>query len=429
MKKVLYIVYYYPPIGGSGVQRGLKFSKYLPEFGWESIILTPYPSLLKQAKDKSLMRDIPRTQKIYRSVTFDANWLFKLFWGLRLPQIVTWLNYHVFIPDAQILWLPFARLKIRRIMREHKIDLVFISGPPFSPMLLGKWILARYAIPYIVSFRDDWSQGQSRLDNPPPKSFQRRESKLEHEVLRQANHIVVVINSYKKDLPKLYPDILPEKISVITNGYDEADFQLEISPRKAELDKLQIVHAGALYGRRHPGKTWQALINLTRSGAIDPEKISIHLYGYNFASFVFKGFENDPIIHKLVHLHPYLPHGEMTRIILQADALWLFSGPGSRSDAVLPGKMFEYMRSGLPILAVINPRGVSAEVLEQSGLGLIANNEDVHSIEEQILQLYRKWENDDLAMHPNWDYIRSFERRALTAKLAQAFTETVSNMP
>lgn len=426
MQKVLYIVYYYPPIGGSGVQRGLKFSKYLPEFGWESIILTPYPRLVKHPKDKSLLRDVLPDQEIYRTVTLDASWLFKIFWGLRLPQIVTWLSYHVFIPDAHILWLPFARLKIRKIMREHKIDLVFISGPPFSSLLLGKYIRARYSIPHIVSFRDDWSQGQSRWDNPPPESFRRKESQMEHGVLRDANHIVVVNNAYKRDFLNLYPDLQADQISVITNGYDESDFQLKIGPRKTELDKLQIVHAGVLFGRRHPAKTWQALINLTRSGAIDPEKISFHLYGHNFASFVFKGFETDPTISKLVHLHPYLPHGEMTPIILQADALWLFSGPGAKSDAELPGKLFEYLRSGKPILAVIHPAGVCARELEKSGLGFIANNEDVHSIEEQLLRLYRKWESGNLLMNPDWEHIRSFERRALTQRLASVFAQTLA---
>ncbi|HNT52586.1 MAG TPA: hypothetical protein PKH19_04230, partial [Candidatus Syntrophosphaera sp.] len=130
MKTVLYIVYYYPPVGGSGVQRGVKFSRYLPDHGWQSVILTPHPALVKHPKDPSLLADLPPGQTICRSFCLDARWLFKLLWGLRLPGVVNWLRYHVFIPDAEILWLPFARRKIRQILRRHRIDAGRLPATP-----------------------------------------------------------------------------------------------------------------------------------------------------------------------------------------------------------------------------------------------------------------------------------------------------------
>jgi len=427
LKKVLYIVYYYPPIGGSGVQRGVKFSKYLPENGWESIILTPHPSLVKHPKDYSLVSDVPTGQKIYRSFVLDAGWLYKIFWGLRLPKVVIWLMFHIFIPDSEILWLPFAKRKIKAIVREHKIDLVFISGPPFSPMLLGKWIKDKFKIPYVVSFRDDWSNGQSRLDNPPPKAFCVKERKLEHNALKLADHIVVVNRAYKRDFMALYPDIADYKYTVITNGFDEDDFSNPINPRGFETDKLQIVHPGVLFGRRHPGLIWQALVNLVNQGKIDPEKVKIHIYGRNFASFVFQGWEDNAIIQKIVHLHSYLPHQETIKILMQADLLLLFSGPGVKSDAELPGKLFEYLRSGKPILGVINPQGVCAEILDKARSGWIANAEDVDAIEKQLLEKYQLWREDRLQINPDWEYIKSFERRRLSKALASVFDSIVTS--
>jgi glycosyltransferase involved in cell wall biosynthesis len=426
MKKVLYIVYYYPPIGGSGVQRGVKFSKYLPESGWESIVLTPHPSLVKHPKDYSLLRDVPDGQKIYRSFVLDAGWLYKIFWGLRLPKVVIWLMFRVFIPDSEILWLPFAKQKIKKVMREHKIDLVFISGPPFSPMLLGKWIKDKFKIPYIVSFRDDWSNGQSRLDNPPPKAFCVKERKLEHKALKHADHIVVVNKAYKRDFRALYPDIADNRYTVITNGYDEDDFSNPIHPRDIEKDKLQIVHPGVLFGRRHPGLIWQALVNLVNQGSIDPDKVKVHIYGRNFTSFVFKGWEDNAILQKIVQLHPYLPHQETIKILVQADLLLLFSGPGAKSDAELPGKLFEYLRSGKPILGVINPHGVCAEILERAKSGWIADAEVVGEIEKQLLAIYQRWSEDKLLINPDWEYIRGFERRRLSKALALVF-DSVAN--
>ncbi len=419
MRKLLYIVYYYPPIGGSGVQRGVKFSRYLPEHGWESIILTPHPFLLKYPKDPSLLDDIPKSQKIYRSFVLDARWLFKILWGLRLPGVVNWLRYHVFIPDPEILWLPFARLKLRKILRKEKIDLAIISGPPFSPMLLGKWIQRKYKIPYVLDFRDDWSQGQSRQDVKPPEFFRRKESILERDALVNANHIVLVNSVYKQDFLRLYPELSPDSFSVITNGYDETDFAGITPSGQTDPGMLRVVHAGVLFGRRHPAKTWQALVNLARTGKIDPERIRIRVYGYNFGSFVFKGFQNEPVIRQIVRMHPYLPHKDMIPVMMGADVLWLFSGPGAKSEAELPGKVFEYMRCGKPILAVINPRGVCAEVLSPSGLAFIADNEDVSSIESNILKIYQLWEKGNLVARPDWNHIQSYERRTLAAKLAK----------
>lgn len=425
MKKVLYVVYYYPPLGGSGVQRGVKFSKYLPENGWESIILTPSPFWVKHPKDHSLLSDVRPNQKIYRCFTLDAHWLYKVFWGLRLPKVVTWLMFHVFIPDAEILWLPFAKRKLKQVMEIEKPELVFISGPPFSPMLLGKWLRDRYKIPYIVSFRDDWSQGQSRLDNPPPTAFIHQERKLEHSVLKHATQVVVVNRAYKRDFITLYPALPESKFSVITNGYDEEDFAGVKSKSPGNGKILRIVHPGVLFGRRHPGKIWQAIINLVRAGKLDPQKIRVEIYGRNFASFVFRGYEDDPIIRQVVALHPYLPHSQTIELICQADILLLFSGPGAKSDAELPGKLFEYLRAGKPILGIVHPDGVCAEILLKAKSGVVASQEDSKQIESRLLELYEQWNEGTLGIDPDWDYIRLFERRQLTSRLAEVFDKVI----
>ncbi len=426
MKKMLYIVYYYPPIGGSGVQRGAKFSMYLPLFGWESIILTASPSLVRQPRDFSLMSEVNPGQKIYSSFTIDAQWLFRIFWGLRLPKLVIWLTYHFFIPDAQILWLPFAKRRIKQLMKREKPELVFISGPPFSPMLLGRWIKHRYGIPYVLDFRDDWSQGQSRLDNPPPLKFSSSEKRLEYQVLQHAAQVVVVNKAHKADFAKLYPDLDGARFSLITNGYDENDFISLKTERSKETDKLQIVHTGQMYDRRNPRIIWQAICNLAARGEIDPDRLRIHIYGRNFASFVFKGYEQNELIKKVVQLHPYLPHSETIKVICEADILLLFSGPGAKSDAELPGKLFEYLRAGKPILGVVHPKGVCAEIFLQARSGVVASQEDLGQIENKLKELYQQWQQGKLATNPDWEYIRQFERKALTAKLADVFNSVLA---
>jgi len=401
------------------VQRGAKFTRYLPEEGWECSVLTADPALVKHPKDYSLVQELLSGQKVHKVFTLDAQWLYKVFWGLRLPKVVTWLIFHVFIPDSEILWLPFAKARLKSVIKAEKPQLVYISGPPFSPMLLGKWLKDKYGIPYVLDFRDDWSLGQSRQDNPPPPAFRRIEQRLEHQAIANAAKVVVVNKAYKRDFLTLYPEQSEDKFCVITNGYDESDFAAPREPRTTKTDQLQIVHTGVLFARRHPGIIWQALENLIRSGRIEQDRIKVHLYGRNFESFVFRGFENSRIIRSIVELHPYLPHPQTITAMCQADLLLLFSGAGAKSEAELPGKLFEYLRAGKPILGVVNPRGVCAEILLQARSGVVASQEDLSQVEARIWEQYRLWQQGKLQIQPDWDYIRQFERRQLSKALAE----------
>jgi len=415
------VLYNFPPTGGSGVQQSTKYVKYLPGLGWDPVVITPHAILLNQAKDRSLLQDIPPETIIYRTFMPDSRWLFKLLWGIKLPRVVDWICRTFFIPDPEVLWLIFAKRTIRRIVSEQHIALVFISGPPFSPMLLGKWIASNYQIPYILNFRDDWSLGQSRLDRFPGKRFLKIDRAMEHDALTHADHIVVVNKAYKSDFVSQYPEIPESRYSIITNGYDENDFTNSELNHQNKSIALNIVHPGALYGRRQPSLIWQALTNLANAGLIDPNVLRISIYGQNYASFVFQGFEDNDIIRRIVSLHPYLPHRQAIITMQQANLLLLFSGAGSKSDAVIPGKLFEYLRSGVPILGVINPHGVCAEVLRNSHSGFIADNANLNSIQDVILSIYNNWMHGELKINPDWEYIRTFERRNLTAKLAECF--------
>lgn len=425
MKKVLFIVYNYPPAGGSGVQRDAKFAKYLPEYGWQPIILTPHHRLLNQPRDYSLAEELPPEQIVYRTFTLDARWLFKIFWGLRLPKVVSWLNFRVFIPDAEILWLPFAKRKIKKIFREHQPELVFISAPPFSPLLLGKWLKDKYHIPYVVSFRDEWSQGQGRLDFQPPASFSAKDLKYENQVLSEASQVVSINWVCQKSFRDLHPELPEARFTVITNGYDEDDFRKQVITATPKRDYLQIVHPGALYGRSNPAIIWQALSELVSAKELDPTQLRIDLYGENYPSFIFRGYEHNPIINQIVHLYPYIPHSEVIDLIMKADLLLIYNGPGPKSEVVSTGKLFEYLRSGKPILAIVNPQGVCAETVNRAASGWIANHNSVADIRKKLIMLYGLWQEQRLTIQPDWDYIHQFDRRQLSSMLAACFDKAL----
>ncbi|MDD2228624.1 MAG: hypothetical protein PHY48_04350 [Candidatus Cloacimonetes bacterium] len=423
MKKLLYISYLFPPVGGSGVQRSLKFAKYLPEFGWEPIMLVANHRFLKQPKDYSLLTEVNPKQARYKTFMPDVRWMYKLLWGLRLHKVVDWINRYCFIPDADILWLPFAKRKLNQVLREHKIDMVFITAPPYSVLFLGEYIKKKYGIDYCVDFRDLWTLGVGVADNPPSKRIMYKTSSWEKNILMQAKQVVYVNDTMVEKALQAYPFLNRTKLSSITNGYDETDFTdaLVYVPR----DKMHIVFTGSLYGRFQPDCIWQATTELVESGNLSADKLCFDIYGANTPSFVLGSYAGNPTITSMVNIHGYLAHPQSINRICSADALLLLSPVGKGSDAESHSKLYEYMRSERPIWAVVGLKSIGAEILQQSGTSFIADSSSLAAIKYTLLLLYDKWKAGELHVLPDTEYISSFERRALTAKLAQVLDSAV----
>ncbi|MDD3236047.1 MAG: hypothetical protein PHH43_06950 [Candidatus Cloacimonetes bacterium] len=426
MKKLLYISYLFPPVGGSGVQRSLKFAKYLPDYGWEPIMLVADHRFLKQPKDHSLAEEIPKSLRVYRSFAPDLRWIFKLLWGLRLHKVVNYLLRNFLIPDPEIIWLPFAKIALKRIFAEHKIDLVFITAPPYAPLFLGEYIKKHFHTDFCVDFRDPWTNGVGRQYNPPPLRIRNQEKAQEKRILSLAKQVVCINDTMVKVLRASYPHILQTKLHCITNGYDEEDFSA--CTKQEPTEKMHIVYTGAFYDLRQPGIIWQAISELISEGNLEPQKLSIDIYGNNYAGFVLGNYAQDPIISTIVTLKAYLPHSESVDRICKADLLLIYSGSGKAEEMNSPAKLFEYLRSGVPILAIVDPKSAASSILEPSLTSFFADSGSVASIKEQIHALYLKWEQRDLTVQSNVTYIKSFERKALTAKLAQVIDAAVENV-
>ena len=427
MKKVLFIAYYFPPLGGSGVQRSLKFVKYLAEFGWQPVVLSVNHKFTRWIKDASLLQEIPEEVKIYRTPTLELNWLFKALWGLRLPKLVTWLQRHLLIPDSEITWLPFAKRCIRRIVAEHKIDLVYITGAPFSAMLLGPYVKAEFNLKYVVDFRDEWTNNPGRLQAGLPQRSQLKELALERHVLSNCAAAVYAIPRYMKlSFEQKYPFLIQKPHREIFNGFDEAEFALL---SKLELPKrkyLRLAHIGQFYDTINPALLWQALLELTAEKSINPDLIKIDLIGRNTPSFVLGRYKDRAELRKMVRFRANLAHQLALKEMCLADALLLFIVPGPNCNAVATGKIFEYIRSYRPILAIIPPGGVAAEIVSSSRTGFVYDSSDLHSIKSGLLHICSLWERGELNLSPDKEYIRGFDRKQLTAQLAGLFDEVLS---
>lgn len=429
MKKVLFIAYYFPPMGGSGVQRSTKFTKYLRNFKYNPVVLTVNSSYTRWVKDKSSLKDIPDDTIIYRTPTIDFNWLFKVLWGLRLSKVVGWLLRNVLIPDAETTWLPFAKFRLSQIIKKHKIDIAYISGGPFSSMLLGPYLLKKYNIKYIVDFRDEWTNSLFRLDGKYPKHSVKKDNKLEKHVLNDCSGIVYAVPHYMRaNFESKYPFLKAKKFREITNGFDEEDFsngKLITTPNNS---RLNIVYTGTFYDRTKPWILWEALQRLYKANMIDTSMISIDIVGKNSVSFVMGKYIKDKEIMNMVRFTSHVGHSEVIRYIEMADTLLIYISPGANCKALLTGKIFDYMRSYKPIFAIVPPDGAASELIRQSSTGFVCDTNDVEDVKNVFLEVYSKWQNKQLINTPDKEYIAKFGRKYLTSKLVSLFDEVLSDL-
>ncbi len=427
MKKILFIAYYFPPMAGAGVQKSLKFVKYLRDYDYEPIVLTVNPRWTRWLKDYTLLTELPAGLCIFRTPTLDWNWIFKLLWGLRLHRLVSWLQRHWLLPDPEKTWLPFAKKRLREIVKEHDIALTYISGSPFSSFCLGKFAQDRYGIPYVLDFRDEWTNNPTRLASDYPVASLIRETRLEETLLKECSGIVYTIPSYmRENFEQKYPFIKQKFYRIITNGYDESDFAGLGVNDQSVTDHLRIVYTGTFYDHRNPDMIWKALQSLYETGVVNPSLIKFELIGKNTQSFVLGHSADSPLIRQTVEFKPNLSHQAALRELLSADVLLLFITPGKNAKAELTGKIFEYMRTYKPILAIIPPDGVAADILRQCRTAFISDSDDVGSIKEGISSLYSLWQENKLHVTPDVEFISKFNRKALTGFLADLFDEILT---
>jgi len=447
MKRVLIISYFFPPLGGIGVQRVLKFVKYLPHFGWQPSVLT-----LKNPDyemfDPELLKDVPIQTKIIRTRTIEPSKIYhsvvSLIDKIRSTlqtrrskgeidfdvtpkhRLDTKISNFIFIPDNRVGWLSFAFLAIRRERKRHKFDMIFSTSPPFSTHLVGliaKLILKK---PWVVDFRDLWVL---HPHTRPATKFHLRISKyIEHKVLKFADKIITVSEPFREDLKKTYPDVSPEKFEVIPNGYDSDDFEAKNDGNEDE--KFSIGHIGSLrmYSGRTPYYFLTALADLKKEVPELVEEASIFLVGAidrpsrRIIDEIVLKFN----LENTVHYTDFVSRKQAMSYMKSFDVLLFlpiesYKGCGS-SRGTIAGKLYEYLATGKPILA-LTEEGPVRDLIKKSGCGILADYDDTQQIKREILNCYNKFKKGQLRIEPNWDFITQFERKKLTQQLANVLDE------
>ncbi len=453
MKKVLIIAYDFPPTCTSGVYRPLKFAKYLPEFGWLPIILTVknYP---RDFMDETLLDQLPPETLIKRAYSWEPirleKALFtKLFARTSQPGVssgvsdpdkrksrttllslirkyilspLSWFtNSFLYVPDEKIGWLPLAVYKGLKIIRREKIDLIFSTSPQETNHIVALFLKLITGKPWVADFRDPWIDNSIRPDFPRVRL--KYENWLERTVVRKADVIVHVGQGLARMAREKSADVPSGKHHIITNGFDEADFEGINAGEIFERNKttyLNLVNIGTLYEQSAFEYFLKGFEKALASGKIG-NNVRITFVGHVIPMWQ-QVLARQPFKDH-VDLVGLKSHGETIRLMMAADVLLLMPLGGNEQEAtrVITGKIFELIRTGRPIF-MIGWKGECSEIVEKNGVGEFVHWHEVDSISKQIIDYCEKKMNSELGRTtPHWDYINRFERKGLTGTLAKLF--------
>jgi glycosyltransferase involved in cell wall biosynthesis len=421
-KKLLIITYYFPPAGGPGVQRWLKFVKYLPEFGVQPIVYVPenptYPivdeGLIKEVSDQVIVIKNKIIEPYQLASFFSKNKTKKIASGIfpnkkkqsLLDKVFLWIRGNLFIPDARVLWGKPSVSFLEKYIVENNIDTIVTSGPPHSLHLIGLELKQKLNIKWFADFRDPWTtigyHKSLRLSSYAAK----KHKKLEHQVLNTADTILVTSKTTKAE----FQEITTKPIEVITNGYDVENVD------KQTLDtKFTLAHIGSFLSERNPLFLWECLIELLQEIPEFKQHLEIKLIGA-VSQEVLETITKFKLNDYLNNLG-YVSHKEAIAHQKKSQVLLLIEINSEDTKSIIPGKLFEYMVSNRPIIA-IGPKGSDfSDIITQTNTGVFFDYSEKMKLKSVILDFYNQFLEGKL--QSNGVGLQQYSRKNLTKQLAQ----------
>ncbi|MFC6877133.1 glycosyltransferase family 4 protein [Flavobacterium myungsuense] len=422
LKKILIITYYFPPAGGPGVQRWLKFVKYLPDFGIQPIVYIPenptYPiideGLMNEVSDKAIIIKKKILEPYGLASVFSKNKTKKISSGIipnarkqtRLEQLLIWIRGNLFIPDARVLWVKPSVRFLEKYIQENNIETIITSGPPHSLHLIGLHLKKNLTIKWIADFRDPWTtigyHKALRLSDYSKK----KHKTLEKIVLNTADTIIVTSNTTKIE----FQAITNKPIEVITNGFDVE----KVEPQSLD-EKFTLAHIGSLLSERNPIILWQVLSELVKEVSDFSNHFQLKLIG-TVSQEILDTLQRYNL-NEFINYLGYVSHQEAIAHQRKSQVLLLIEINSKDTMSIIPGKLFEYMVSERPILA-IGPRGSDfAEIMTTTNTGVFFDYGEKDKLKSVILNYYHQFLEGKLKS--NAVGLQQYSRKNLTEKLAK----------
>ncbi|WP_347217096.1 glycosyltransferase family 4 protein [Chryseobacterium sp.] len=425
-KKILIITYYWPPAGGPGVQRWLKFAKYLPDFGWKPVIYTPenpsYPLM-----DETLMKDVPENIEIVRTKIWEpyqlaeklnkSNKKFKAgqfdvgknqSWKSKLS---IWVRGNFFIPDARVFWVNPSIKFLEKYVQENKIDTIVTSGPPHSLHLIGLGLKDKLPnLKWIADFRDPWTEISYYKHLKLTKSSDKKHRQLESAVFKNADITLATSYTDAENFRKAGANAV-----CITNGFDESDSKEKVTEKKDSRKSFVLSYIGVLEQLRNPENLWKALDELVKENAAFAKDFSLKFVG-RIDDKILHSIENSSLKSHILNLG-YLSHGKAVEEMQTSEILLITNFPNESSKGIIPGKIFEYLASGKQILSFGPDEADVSKILEETQAGKHFSYNDSEAVKQFILEKFELWKNGNLS--ENTQHIEQFSRKNLTQQLTE----------
>ena len=420
MKRVLVITYYWPPAGGPGVQRWLKFVTYFKEFGIDPIVFIPdnphYP-----ITDESIGSELPEGIQIIRfpikepygfanliskkKITQVSSGIITKRKQTVLEKVLLWIRGNFFIPDARIGWVKPSINFLRNFIADHHVEAIITSGPPHSLHLIGKSLKEETGIKWVADFRDPWTTIHYHKSLRLAKRAKKKHIALESEVLTKADHIVVTSATTKKEFQK----ITQTPIEVITNGYDSNDnFKLNLDI------KFTLSHIGTLLSNRNPIVLWEALSELCSENPEFSKDLLIQLAG-SVSDAILISIQKYGLMDQCIVLG-YLSHQKAIQLQYNSQVLLLIEMNLPETKAIIPGKLFEYLAAKRPILAIGPVDSDVEKIIEETNSGSYFDYSEKEKLKKQIGLFYSEYREGHLTL--NSKGLSKFSRKTLTSKMS-----------
>lgn len=433
MRKVLVITYYWPPSGGAGVQRWLKFVKYLRLYGWEPVVYTP-ENPEPPAFDDSLSREVPEGITVIKHPIWEPYNFYRKLIGARKDERINagflseerkpgkaqkfsiWMRGNFFIPDARKFWIRPSIKFLTKYLKDHPVDAVVSTGPPHSMHMIALGVKKKTGLPWLADFRDPWTNIDF-YDQLMLSGFaDRKHRRMEQQVIKHADRLVTVSRNWEADFKRLGAS----RTEVITNGYDPADFP-EIPAIKPE--SFTITHIGSLNRDRNPDFLWKVLGEMAEADENLSRKLRIRFVGKTDIS-VFESLEKYKL-RKYAEKTDYLPHGEALKVSASSAVLLLLINNTPNALGIIPGKVFEYLASGRPVLCIGPPEGDSAGIIRESQAGPVVDFDDENGLRNALARLFESYQGK--RAHMTQDAIKKYSRKSLTGDIARILNEIIKH--
>lgn len=426
------ISYYWPPAGGVSVLRTLKIAKYLRAYGWEPVIFTTSNASFPYI-DEGNLKDVPEGIEVIKRPILEPFDVFKKLSGRkkeeRLDNILQvrsensnffesigiWVRANFFIPDARSFWIKPSVRYLKKYLENNPVDAIFSDGPPHTNTVIANKISQHFSIPWLADFQDPWTQADYYEMFPIGKIAHNIHSKMEQSVFENANKITIASPSWATDLES----IGAKDVDTIYYGYDESDF-IDLADEKA--DKITITHAGLLGIDRFPEKFFLAIKDVIDADHEAKNKLRLKLVGQ--VDFEIKSKLGEWGLDEICQFEDFIPRKEVLKMNQKAHLLLLPLNKASNAKGRLPGKLYEYIRSGTPVLAFGAIDSDAATILADTGCGRTITYEDDDNAKKVIMELLDTASIE--GFEPKQEVIKTFSNQEQTKKVAEFLDQITS---